>query len=247
MSPAWITAFLDFAPDRFDAGVRFWSAVTEYDVSSRRGDTGEFATLVPPEGDAFLRVQQLDAGGDRIHLDLHVADPRAAADDGVALGATEVADHGYVVMRSPGGFPFCFVPDAPANRPGPTSWPDGHSSLVDQVCLDIPASSYERESGFWRALTGWQPRSSAVSPEFHSLQRPEGHPLRLLLQRLGERTGDVRAHLDWATTDREAETARHVARGATVAGTFTHWSVLVDPTGRVYCITDRQPATGLLG
>lgn len=247
MPPAWITAYLHFAPDGYDEGVRFWSVLTEYDVSSRRGQTGEFATLVPPEGDAFLRVQRLDACGDRIHLDLHVADPRAAADEAVARGATEVADHGYVVLRSPGGFTFCFVTHPAANRPGPTIWPEGHASLVDQVCLDIPASSYERESEFWRDLTGWEERASSVSPEFHSLLRPEGHPLRLLLQRLGEETGDVRAHLDWATTDRAAETARHVALGATVDGTYSHWTVLVDPIGRIYCITDRQPATGLLG
>lgn len=247
MSPVWITAFLDFAPDGFDEGVRFWSAVTEYDVSPRRGDTGELATLVPDEGDAFLRVQRLGTGVDRIHLDLHVESPRVAADRAVALGATEVADHGYVVMRSPGGFTFCFVPHPAANRPGPTTWPGGHSSLVDQVCLDIPASSYDRESRFWRGLTGWEPRASAVSTDFHSLQRPSGQPFRLLLQRLGEETGDVRAHLDWATTDRAAETSRHVALGAAVEGAHQAWTVLVDPHGRRYCLTDRDPESGMLG
>ncbi|MDZ5621791.1 VOC family protein [Nocardioides bizhenqiangii] len=247
MPPTWITAFLDFAPDGFDDGVRFWSALTEYDVSSRRGDADEFATLVPGDGAAFLRVQRLETGADRIHLDLHVEAPRAAADDAIDLGATEVADHGYVVLRSPGGFTFCFVPHRASTRPGPTAWPDGHSSLLDQVCLDIPASSYERESEFWRDLTGWEERASSVSTEFHSLLRPEGHPLRLLLQRLGEQTGDVRAHLDWATTDRSAETARHVGRGAAVVAVHEGWTVLADPNGRVYCITDRKPATGLPG
>lgn len=247
MTPFWISAFLDFAPDGFEPGVRFWSSVTEYDVSPPRGDDAEFATLLPRDGDAFLRVQRRGAGGDRVHLDLHVADPRAAADRAAGLGATVVADHGYVVLLSPGGFTFCFVAHEAATRPRPSTWPGGHSSLVDQVCLDIPASSYERESEFWRDLTGWEERRSAVSTDFHSLLRPEGHPLRLLLQRLGEQDGEVRAHLDWATTDRAAETARHVRSGARVLDTREHWTVLADPNGRAYCLTDREPTTGLLG
>jgi len=246
VSPGWITAFLDFAPDHADVGARFWSAVTGYDVSPRRGDTDEFATLVASDGDPFLRVQTLVEGDDRIHLDLHVANPRAAADRAVGLGATVLADLGYVVMRSPGGFAFCFVPHPGATRPAPATWAGEHSSLVDQVCLDIPASSYDVECEFWRDLTGWEPRASAVSPDFQSLLRPEGQPLRLLFQRLGEPTGEVRAHLDWAATDRAAETARHQDLGAQVVDTRAVWTVLTDPVGRVYCITDRDPETGML-
>ena len=74
---------------------------------------------MPDDGDAFLRVQRLEDGADRIHLDLHVEAPREAADRAVALGATEVADHGYVVLTSPGGFAFCFVPH-PRREPSPT-------------------------------------------------------------------------------------------------------------------------------
>lgn len=246
MTISWITAFLDFAPDGFDDGVRFWSDVTGYDVSPHRGDSDELATLVPDDGDAFLRLQSLADGADRIHLDLHVQDPRAAAAEAVALGATEVGDHGYVVLRSPGGFTFCTVPGPTATRPRPSARPGGHASLVDQVCLDIPASSYDRECAFWAALTGWETRSSAVSSDFRSLARPQGHPLRLLLQRLGEDTGDVRAHLDWSTTDRSAETERHVAVGARVVDVRNLWTVLSDPLGRRYCLTDRDPETGML-
>lgn len=247
-SPAWITAFLDFAPEGFDAGVQFWSGVTGYDVSAPRGESDQFATLVPGDGHGFLKVQRLDEGGDRVHLDLHVPDPRAAADGAAGLGATVVADEdGYVALRSPGGLPFCFVPHPGSRRPAPTAWPGGHSSLVDQVCIDAPAASYEREAEFWRDLTGWEPRSSAVSTDFRSLQRPEGQPFRLLLQRLGEATGTTRAHLDWATTDRVAETARHVALGARVVDVRPVWTVLADPLGRAYCLTDRDPETGMLG
>ncbi|WP_183093627.1 VOC family protein [Nocardioides stalactiti] len=245
MTPYWITAFLDFAAGGFDEGVRFWSAVTSFDVSPRRGQAGEFATLLPDDGDPFLRVQRLAEGPDRIHLDLHVGDPRRAADRAIGLGAQEVADHGYVVLRSPGGLTFCFVSHEAATRPGPTSWPAG-ASLVDQVCLDVPATAYQGESVFWRDLTGWEERRSAVSTDFHSLARPDGHPLRLLLQRLGEQTGEVRAHLDWSTTDRSAETERHVALGARVEVVHSVWTVLTDPNGRRYCLTDRDPETGML-
>lgn len=248
MTIDWITAFLDFAPENYDAGVRFWSAVTEYDVSPRRGDSGEFATLLPGDGDAFLKVQRRAVGADRIHLDLHVPDPRTAADRAVTLGATEVTDHhGYVTLRSPGGFTFCFVAHPARIRPRPTTWPAGHGSLVDQVCLDIPASCYDTECAFWAALTGWEPRASAVSSDFRSLARPAAHPLRLLQQRLGEPEGEVRAHLDWATTDRAAETDRHAALGARVLDVHPVWTVLADPRGRRYCLTDRDPESGMLG
>jgi hypothetical protein len=246
--PTWITAFLDFSPDTFEAGVRFWSEVTTYAVSPGRGAAGEFATLEPGDGDAFLRLQRLETGADRIHLDLHVADPRAAADEAIALGATEVASDGYVVLRSPGGFTFCTVAESSATlrRPRPSTWPDGHSSLLDQVCIDIPSASYEVECAFWRDLTGWELRGSEES-EFRSLRRPPDQPIRLLLQRLDEETGEVRAHLDWAATERQAETDRHVSVGATIVDVRDGWTVLAAPAGRRYCVTDRDPETGMLG
>jgi hypothetical protein len=63
------------------------------------------------------------------------------------------------------------------------------------------------------------------------------------LQRLGEPAGTVRAHLDWAVSDRPAETGRHVAAGAQVVQVNPIRTVL-DGALR-YCVTDRNPATGL--
>nr|WP_179670084.1 VOC family protein [Nocardioides thalensis] len=246
-----MTAFLDFAPGHLAEGASFWSALTGYGLSPVRGTAGEFATLEPPEGDAFLRVQRLRLGNDRIHLDLHVADLRAAAAHAVTLGASEVADHaedGYVVLTSPGGFELCFVGNGESARPRATAWPTGHESLLDQVCIDVPHDRFDTERAFWAALTGWPERASAVSTDFCSLERPDGFPLRLLFQRLGaDDAGDrTRAHLDWATTDRAAETERHVALGAEVRDVRQVWTVLSDPFGRAYCITDRHPVTGQL-
>lgn len=245
-APFWVSAFLDFAPGHFDDGVAFWGAATGYDVSERRGDAGEFATLLPPEGDAHLRVQRLGDGEDRIHLDLHVPDPRSAADRAAELGAREVVDAGYVVMESPGGLTFCFVGHAASVVAPPAQWSGGHRSLLDQVCIDIPQTAYDAECAFWAGVTGWEHLPPSVHDEFTSLARPEGQPVRILLQRLGEVVGTVRAHLDWATLARQSETERQVALGAAVEGTHEWWTVLTDPVGRRYCITDRDPDTGRL-
>lgn len=244
--PSWVTAFLDLAPTAPPTVVDFWAAVTGYRPSANRGEDGEFLTLLSKEGADHLRMQRLRSGPSRIHLDLHVTDPRAAADEAGELGATEVADRGYVVMRSPGGLPFCFVahPAGPLADPAPpATWPGGHSSAVDQVCLDIPAAAYDDELAFWQRLTGWAEHPSEGHDEFRRLDPPAGQPLRLLLQRLGDETGEVRAHLDLAATDRAAETDRHEALGAQVLHVRRGWTVLADPAGSSYCITDRRPRT----
>ena len=241
MTPFWVSGFVDLDPASYDVGVAFWRDVTGWPVSAWRGEAGEFATFVPPEGDPHLLVQRLAAGPSRIHVDLHVDDPHAAAERAVALGARVVADLGYVVMASPGGYAFCLVPHR-ASRPAPASeWPGGHTSLVDQVCIDVPGELYEREEAFWRALTGSGIEPSPHHSEFRWLTPTEGHGTRLLLQRLDDPLGEVRAHLDLSTTDRAAEAARHEALGATRVADFDIWTLLTDPAGLAYCITDRVP------
>jgi hypothetical protein len=246
VTPFWTSAFLDFAPDEFERGVAFWQALTGYSPSAARGEAGEFATLLPPSGDDFLRVQRLREGRSRIHLDLHVADPGTAAAEAEALGARVTSRPGHVVLESPGGLPFCFVRQRASVRPVPADWRDGLSSIVDQVCLDIPASAYAAEGAFGAAVRGRPLRRSALRAEFENLPRPPGQPLRILLQRLGEDEGPVRAHLDLATSDRAAETHRQVAAGATVVRQHEWWTVMSGPGGLVHCITDRTPETGML-
>lgn len=239
----WMSAFIDLSPDCFVRGVDHWRKVTGYALSAARGEHAEFATLVPPDGDAYLRVQRLASGPSRIHLDLHVPDPQAAAAGAEALGATIEADLGHVVMSSPGGFPFCFVSHRGSTPPAAAHWGDGLASAVDQVCLDIPASRYASECAFWQAVTGRELRPSPTHAEFQRLVRPPGEPLHLLLQKLGQHLGPVRAHLDLATTDRAAETVRHVALGADLVRVNDSWTVLADPAGSAYCLTDRYPET----
>ena len=107
-------------------------------------------------------------------------------------------------------------------------------------------AAYDAECAFWHGLTGWELRVSADHAEFRRLIRPPEQPLQLLLQRLDEPDGQVRAHLDLATNDRTAETDRHVALGAEVRDVRGGWTVLADPTGAAYCITDRTPETRVL-
>ncbi|HET8988442.1 MAG TPA: VOC family protein [Humibacillus sp.] len=262
---AWLTAFLDLPPDVHGAGSRFWSGVTGYAVSPARGEEAEFTSLLPSSGDPFVKVQRTVAvrrpdgsSPDRasIHLDVHVPtadDIVPAAEMAVSLGGRVLhrSLHGYVVLRSPGGFTFCLVPERLRERPPPSRWSDDreHESLVDQVCLDIPGEAFEPECAFWADLTGWELRTSVAHPELAHLARPDGIPLRLLLQRLrDDPRSDVTAHLDIASSDRSAETRRHERLGAVVerVGSGVGWTVLTDPAGARYCITDRDPHTGLV-
>jgi uncharacterized protein DUF664/glyoxalase superfamily protein len=243
VTPTWIVAFLDLPADTHEAGADFWSTVTGFARGPQRGEEGQFATLVPSEGTDYLRVQRLEEDTPRVHLDLHVDDPAAAAVEAEALGA-ELLESPYdevKTMRSPGGFVFCFVPEGGGERPPPAQWPDGRTSYVDQVCLDVPPGRYDDELAFWAAVTGWTRRDPSPGSEFGRVTGPPGQPLFLLLQRLDDEQEAVTAHLDWSASDPEAEVAAHVAAGAEVQGQSGAWTVLEDPAGMTYCVTHRRP------
>jgi Glyoxalase-like domain len=131
--------------------------------------------------------------------------------------------------------------------PAPASFPGVRRSRVYQVCIDVPSSSYDAEADRWVELLDGRTEVLARRPEFAWLALPGGRrPLDVLLQRLERTDGASSAHLDLGTPDREAETRRHVALGATVVTREEFWTVLSDPAGLPYCITDRDPATGEL-
>lgn len=235
-----MVALLDFSPDHYQEGVEHWKRLTGYLLVGPVGDHDEFQGLRPDDHPTSLAVQRLDEGADRVHLDLHVTDPPAAARAAMKAGATMITDDPECeVLSSPGGFVFCFVAEPSAGPAPATTWPGGHRSIADQICIDIPAEHWAPETVFWSDVTGWKVRPGDV-PEFASLERPDDMPLRILFQRLDEQTGEVRAHIDWATTDREAETARHVDLGSHVVRRTDGWTVMDGPGG-IYCITDRAP------
>jgi Glyoxalase-like domain len=243
MTIQWVTGFFDFPALRLEAGRDFWLGVTGYAPSPPRGPGGDFATLVPRLGDAYLRVQRTYDGPAGCHLDFHApgwAELVARAD---GLGARRVlADEALVVFRSPGGLAFCVTGEAGGRtRPPAARWPGGAISHADQFCLDIPADGYDEECRFWADLTGWEVHDSPL-PEFRHLTRPARMPLRLLLQRTGDPPGAaVRAHPDLACSGVDAEVVRHEGLGATRWHGGANWFTMRDPAGLAYCITRRDP------
>jgi len=136
--------------------------------------------------------------------------------------------------------------DVPA-VPEPASFQGVRRSRVYQVCLDIPAVLFDSETERWAGMTAGKVEVLGRRPEFAWLRIPGGpRPLDVLLQRLDRSDGPVSAHVDVGTPDRQAETQRHVALGATVLAQEEFWTVLADPAGLPYCITDRDPASGEL-
>lgn len=250
MTVRWMTAFLDFPAAEFEAGVAFWLALTGSGLSERRGEQGEFATLLPPDGDAYLRVQRTNAQLPGCHLDLHVDDVEAEAIRAVELGARVRAREGdgLVVLDSPGGFGFCVVVrhhgESESVRPAPVG-PPGDRIIVDQLCLDIPPRLFESECAFWEKYTGLSLRQGAL-PEFVFLVRQKTQPIRLLLQRLESDRPQTTAHLDIACDDMESAVQHAAAQGATPRYRGKFWTTLTDPAGLSFCLTVRDPDSGKL-
>ena len=243
----WVWVFLDTVETDAGPSWEFWRQVTRSGLSPTRGERGEFATFLPADGDPWIKVQAVQSGGG-VHLDLDVADPRAAADEAKSPGAPELG-----VPPAPGGAGAVFTLPPPgaqvfSSPPGGATGSqsrDGQADLLDQVCLDLPELSFAVDVVFWHELTGWEIGTGAHH-EFSALRRPDGIPVRVLLQRLGEREGPARAHVDIACRDRAATRSRHEELGAKVVAEGPRWSVMADPVGRTYCLTDRDPATGRL-
>jgi hypothetical protein len=244
MDVRWLTAFLDTPRSDGTGSIPFWAQLTGTEAGAPHGVHGEFTTLQPTDGNAYLWAQHIGTDEPGTHLDLHVGDVRSAAAEAVTAGAAQLDDQGdVIVLRSPAGLTFCVAEQSGERRarPAPVSWPDGTSSQLDQICLDIPVADFDAELAWWGERTGWRPYADEHS-EFGRLDRPSGMPLRLLFQRLED--GGPRMHLDFASSDRTAEVARHVAIGAELVVRRDGWTVLRDPAGRVYCVTDRDPVTG---
>lgn len=240
----WMNVFADVPARTLPAALDYWQRVTGARRAEPTGSQQEFIPLVPPNGDRYVWLQRVQGGGSGgWHVDLYVPSAAAATAAAVEAGARVVGEQPwFVALASPGGQPFCLVDE---DRPGrrrlvPSTWRDGRRSLVDQLCIDIPADRFEAECDFWAELTGWPRERSREHSEFDRLTVPTRLPLRILLQRLGpEDTGGIRAHVDMSCDDRDAEAARHQEFGGKVQVRAEHWTTLRDPAGLTYCITDR--------
>lgn len=247
MAIEWITAFVDRADDGFDTAASFWCGASGSSLSPWRGERNEFATLVPLDGaDSHLRIQRLVGGPPGSHLDLHATDVDASVEACLASGASPLTERvGFTVLESPGGLTFCVVPHhGERTRQQPVLGTTA-ATLVDQVSIDTDPDVFANEVRFWSAITGW-PTVGARSAEFTPLERPATMPLRLMVQRRDTNSGPASCHLDVACEDRPAAVEDHRRQGGAVVSTNRYWTVMTDPVGVAYCLTDRLPATGQL-
>lgn len=241
----WLTVFIDRPEATFPVTTDFWERVTGTTRSAPRGDHDQFATLLPDEGDAHIRVQRVDRGAGGMHLDVHTDDRARLMNRAIGLGATVVDAAPVPVLRSPGGYTWCVVGSHGESKPAaPFVGPSGAPSRLDQICLDIAPDRFDIEVRFWSQLLGRPASRSATRPEFASIARGDGLPLRLLFQRLDDGDGPTTGHLDVAAGERVDDVvAEHVAAGAEVETREWPWTVLRDPSGHRYCVTPRDPAT----
>lgn len=239
MQITWTTALVDLPAPSFDLAADFWAGVTGT-LRSASPDHG--SVLQPADGDPSVLLRRTGDGSPRVGLQLQVDDPAGAVAEAVTLGAGEVPGGERRTLRSPGGFVFTFTPTSATRRPPVPTWPGGHRSALDQVCLDVAPDRHHAELRFWTDLTGWSARRQE-SREFTALLPPVEQPVQLLVQRLDEGDGATTAHLDLGTSSggRDAEVTRHVALGAIVVGPGRGWTVLRDPAGTTYCVTDHEP------
>lgn len=238
----WMHVFVDVPASAATATRAFWSAVLGWPVGEPWAEHPEFVSLVPPEGDPYVHVQEI-GGPSRVHVDVVVADLDAARDEVREMGAqTGLRTPWWQVMTSPGGLPFCLCREPGRHRrPAATIWPDGHRTRLLHACLDVPAGGYDVEETFWQRLTGWPLTAGVRRREFARLDCPDDAPLNLLLQRLESDDPETttRAHLDLGTDDVAAETRRIEALGGRCLDTTHPWSVLQDPAGLPFCVVPR--------
>lgn len=243
---SWIQAVIDLPTEQWEAGARFWAASLGWPLGRSWDGHPELRTFEPDSGDGYVHLQRID-GPPRIHLDLEVTDVAAATRRWVELGAEivgpppEPPTTTWQAMRSPGGLPFCLIPEGHRQPPPASSWPDGHRSRLVQVCVDLPEEVCDSEIAFWRSgLTGRWARGDRE--EFlGKVHDDAGSPLQLLFQRLGEHTGPARAHLDLGTDDVSAEVRRQVTLGAVEGRADDGFVALTDPAGLAYCVTGNDP------
>jgi len=99
-----------------DVQQAFWCAALHYD---HVGGVGQYRALQDPAGKGpkllLQQVPEAKTAKNRLHLDIHVADPDAEADRLEAAGAARVRrveEFGifWIVMTDPEGNEFCVVP-----------------------------------------------------------------------------------------------------------------------------------------
>jgi hypothetical protein len=237
----WIVAVIDRPRLQLPQAATFWATVSGTVTQKPKYD--RFIELRRDQTDDWLLVQGVLDGPGSAHLDFSVNDPDRFTQRALSAGATVIAEHdSWLVLTSPSGLPFCVAAWKGEYRcPAPVQRPGGEISRVDQVCLDLPPSAYGTEATFWPALTGW-PLGTRGTPGRSQLRSPSSIPIRVHLQRLSEER-PTSFHLGIVTSAIAAVKAWHESLGATFASVTPHGTVLLDPTGTPYCLTEGNAST----
>ena len=242
MTVRWLTAFLDVPDQRFRAGADFWLEVTAATLSPTHSTHDEFATLVPADGDAYLRVQRVADPHGGCHLDLHVDDRPATARHAEVLGAVRRDGAG---RRGRHAFAGGAGRSASWTTPASRSWParaprsTASRSIVDDALRGHPARRLRaRDHVLGRPHRLGAP-GCRLSRALLDLASAGGHAAATppaTSPRGGARSSPAGAHLDLATTDPEALAAAHGRRGARVHRRHDRWITMTDPSGLSYCL-----------
>jgi catechol-2,3-dioxygenase len=107
--------------------------------------------------------------------------------------------------------------------------------------ITFDAHDPQRLAAFWAAVTG---RATARSEPNFVMLTSEQDPVRMLFIKVPEgKTAKNRMHLDFRAPDRAAEVARLVGLGATEHARHDErgvsWTVLTDPEGNEFCVSQR--------
>jgi hypothetical protein len=105
---------IDAPPEVHDRELAFWAGALGQELPEVY--SAEYHGAFLPGSDLMLLMQRLEAGGPRVHLDIHTDDLDAEVARLERLGAERVQKvEPWWVMRDPAGLVFCVLPESPGS------------------------------------------------------------------------------------------------------------------------------------
>jgi catechol 2,3-dioxygenase-like lactoylglutathione lyase family enzyme len=213
----------------------FYAALTGWDVVRKDDDRFGIRT---PDGQEIEFQRAPDHVAPRwpgqelpqqFHLDLQIADPQAAAERAVSLGATRLADGAtWITLADPAGHPFDLCQA------------DGVGPVMSLFAVTIDAPDASALVRFYADLTGME--VTYDGPEGALLS---GAGRNVMFQQIDDYTAPrwpdpaypQQAHLDLLVEDLDSGEARAVELGASrLAAGGERFRVFTDPVGHPFCL-----------